>query len=351
MNNCLRVRMIGIITFVIALSMAMLPVLFGQSVSADDGKVKLVGYSKEEWDNNGWPEWPYPVGMTYIEAKEDNSDNYHIARLFDYREYNGEPYEIPIKVYTVASYAPVELTEGQDYTLRYEDNINAGIAKIIINGIGKYEGTVQETFEISPKDVDESSVRISKKALTNSKGKVLCPSIKIVSEGNLLKKGVDYTVTLNNDLSDHYGKATIRCKGNYENYIPINKYYAIQPDKPKIKLKIKKVMGTYTGFIIKVRSHAKTQKLRVQVYKDKKCKKRVKTNGIEGSQKYKGQKTKQTYKLRTKLKKGKIYYIRFSTGASVDPNAETHGEIDYGSVIGTNTIWSPWSRPFKFRAK
>ena len=44
----------------------------------------------------------------------------------------------------------VILEEGKDYTLRYENNIEAGTASIIVKGIEKYKGFVSKQFEIAP---------------------------------------------------------------------------------------------------------------------------------------------------------------------------------------------------------
>ncbi len=41
-----------------------------------------------------------------------------------------------------------DLTEGVDYTVSYENNDSAGTAKIIIEGIGDYTGTLEYTFKI-----------------------------------------------------------------------------------------------------------------------------------------------------------------------------------------------------------
>ena len=41
------------------------------------------------------------------------------------------------------------LTWNVDYSLKYVDNMQPGIAKIIITGMGNYEGTLEKTFEIT----------------------------------------------------------------------------------------------------------------------------------------------------------------------------------------------------------
>ena len=40
------------------------------------------------------------------------------------------------------------LTEGVDYTVRYENNVNVGTANAIVDGIGKYGGSVSVSFKI-----------------------------------------------------------------------------------------------------------------------------------------------------------------------------------------------------------
>lgn len=45
------------------------------------------------------------------------------------------------------------LIEGTDYTLSYENNINAGMATLIVEGIGYYTGSLRKNFVITPAQV------------------------------------------------------------------------------------------------------------------------------------------------------------------------------------------------------
>ena len=45
------------------------------------------------------------------------------------------------------------LEPGTDYEIRYEENIDAGEATVIITGKGNYSGSIELTFEITPKEV------------------------------------------------------------------------------------------------------------------------------------------------------------------------------------------------------
>lgn len=59
------------------------------------------------------------------------------------------------------TYHGVTLEQGKDYTLSYEDNINAGTATINVTFTGNYSGSAETTFEIVAKSADESNITIS----------------------------------------------------------------------------------------------------------------------------------------------------------------------------------------------
>lgn len=77
-------------------------------------------------------------------------------------EYNGS--EITPNVVVKDSDGHV-LTEGTDYTIKYIDNILAGIANVVIEGKGLYSGTITKDFEIDkaskPSSVPSDVIEIS----------------------------------------------------------------------------------------------------------------------------------------------------------------------------------------------
>ena len=64
-------------------------------------------------------------------------------------EYTGSA----LKPSATVKYDSTTLTEGTDYTLSYENNINVGTAKVTVTGKGKYKGSVNKTFTITPKKI------------------------------------------------------------------------------------------------------------------------------------------------------------------------------------------------------
>lgn len=75
--------------------------------------------------------------------------------------YTGKPITPKVKVTTEIA----ELTEGADYTLEYQDNVNVGDGKVIIKGVNLYTGTVEKTFSI-----DKASQKIWAKSITKNYG-------------------------------------------------------------------------------------------------------------------------------------------------------------------------------------
>lgn len=96
-------------------------------------------------------------------------------------------------------YGNTRLKNGSEYTVKYEDNVNAGTAKVIITGKGKYSGTVTKNFTIFPKEKKDSS-KITVSSISEQKytGSVIVPNVTVTVDGIKLTKGKDYTVSVLN---------------------------------------------------------------------------------------------------------------------------------------------------------
>lgn len=78
----------------------------------------------------------------------------HIVPLYD-NVYTGSKIYPPVLIWTVNPDGSLGelLTEGKDYTLKYSDNVNPGVGKIEITGIGNYIATVTKYFNIIAPEV------------------------------------------------------------------------------------------------------------------------------------------------------------------------------------------------------
>lgn len=74
--------------------------------------------------------------------------------------YNGKAYEPSVKVTVFNGKKRVTLKKNKDYTLKYANNIHAGVetASVTISGIGKYTGSVTKKFTITPKNIKKLKI-------------------------------------------------------------------------------------------------------------------------------------------------------------------------------------------------
>ena len=116
-------------------------------------------------------------------------------------------------------YGTKSLAKGTDYTLSYKDNIDVtDSATVVVTGIGKYSGTQELTFKITPKSgpaikfADNNSTSISREY----NGAEYKPEVKITDGSVSLINGKDYDVEYpENPIEKGSYKVKVTFKGNY----------------------------------------------------------------------------------------------------------------------------------------
>lgn len=115
----------------------------------------------------------------------------------------------------------VLLIENSEYTAVYQDNRNAGTASVVVTGIGMYEGTLTETFEILPIDINRAAIA----GLSDSQyWAVTEVDTTIRYESMRLRKGYDYTIELADRLVVGNNTVIIKGIGNYTGSVTRNLY-------------------------------------------------------------------------------------------------------------------------------
>ncbi len=145
-------------------------------------------------------------------------------------------YEIRPAV-TVKSASGAVLTEKQDYTLKYVNNISAGIGSAKINGIGRYAGSLSLDFEIRPADLAGAKFREIPDVVCTG-GKVY-PRIIGSYKRNALT-GDDYTAEYTNLEVPGDASVTLTGVKNYTGSVTLE--YRIVPAKIKASMFL---VGTY----------------------------------------------------------------------------------------------------------
>ena len=108
----------------------------------------------------------------------------------------------------------VQLEKDKDYTVSYEDNINAGVAKLVITASGThYAGTKELSFQILRKSIHLCDIgSIQTQVYTGSDIK---PTVTVEDDGKTLELLSDYTLMYSNNRKAGTGVAAVAGKGNY----------------------------------------------------------------------------------------------------------------------------------------
>lgn len=155
------------------------------------------------------------------------------------RTYTGKAQTQSITV----KYGNKTLKNGKDYTVSYQNNINAGTAYVIIKGKGSYSGTVKRSFKINPALIYKQCT-FYKIALQYYTGSQIKPVPNIKNGTTTLKNGTDFTLTYQNNVNKGTAKVYIKGKGNYTGSCSLT--FSITA-RPVSTLKITVPSVTYNG--------------------------------------------------------------------------------------------------------
>ncbi len=105
------------------------------------------------------------------------------------------------------------LSEGTDYTLLYNNNVNAGTATVTVKGVGDYTGEQMKTFVILPKTLTGEMVTLDKTSFIYNE-KVQKPEVT-VADGTLMTED-DYTVTNEGGTDEGTYQVVVVGQNNYK---------------------------------------------------------------------------------------------------------------------------------------
>lgn len=105
------------------------------------------------------------------------------------------------------------LDAGTDYTVSYSNNTNAGTARAVVKGHGKYKGSKTLTFAINKQAISKTAVTIKKSAIYT--GKEITPAVKVTYGKRTLAVGRDYRISYSSNKDFGKAKVVITGIGNY----------------------------------------------------------------------------------------------------------------------------------------
>ena len=124
--------------------------------------------------------------------------------------YTGKEWKPEVAV----SFNVAALTADTDYTVSYENNINAGTAKIIITGIGDhFTGSTEKTFTINSAEISGCTFAPIADVTYNTKAHT--PEVTVAISGRTLEADKDYTVSYASNINAGTATVTVTGKGNF----------------------------------------------------------------------------------------------------------------------------------------
>ncbi len=129
--------------------------------------------------------------------------------------YTGKPLTQKVKVKDTSTGKTLKV--GKDYTISYENNVNAGTASVIIRGVegSGYTGVLRVDFVIAPQNVAKkvkATVQGKKFLYT---GEELKPGVSLVYNRMTLTEGTDYQISYANNIAKGNGQIIVTGQGNY----------------------------------------------------------------------------------------------------------------------------------------
>ena len=223
---------------------------------------------------------------------------------------------VPAAVITDNGYT---LVKDADYSVEYKNNIDAGMATAIITGIGdNYKGTKTIQFGITAAIIVSKLPVSGINASYTWTGKAIVPSVSIQG----LKKDIDYTVSVSNNIN--VGTATVKItgKGNYKG--TMTRAFSIIPKSTKVS----KIKAAKKKITVRWKKQTKeTTGYQIQYSLKKNFSSKTKTIDIK--------KNKTTKKIIKKLKSKKTCYVRVRA---------------YKTINGVK-YYSGWSKVKKVKVK
>ena len=123
--------------------------------------------------------------------------------------YTGDLIEQPAEVL----FGKTPLTEDEDFTVSYTDNLNAGTAQAVLTGKGNFTGSVSKAFEILKASVAGAEITVPDVVYTGSEVE---PALQVTLGGRALIPDEDYTAVYMSNTQVGTATVTISGVNNYK---------------------------------------------------------------------------------------------------------------------------------------
>lgn len=121
------------------------------------------------------------------------------------------------------------LKNGEDYTVTYRENANAGTAQAVFEGIDPYTGTLPVSFEIGRRSLNDVTVQLEDFEYT---GREMEAPESLIFKGAFLQRDKDYQADYTYDWESKTGKAVFTGMNNYKDSVTREFKFTVKIDNP-----------------------------------------------------------------------------------------------------------------------
>ena len=144
----------------------------------------------------------------YIGRKDLNDEDIKVEYIY-WEHYDGEEHTPQLTIRDGTK----QLIEDKDYKVTFKENVDAGTAKVIIDGLDKYMGRIKKYFAIFSYVLDEDMVQdIADQVWT---GEAVTPAISVINGNMTLTEGKDFTVKFKNNVNEGTATVIVNGTGNF----------------------------------------------------------------------------------------------------------------------------------------
>ena len=184
---------------------------------------RVVWYVTGEKD----PENPWSVHETMptfysVEITSGGTTSFGPGTGFEVSGVEGPYGETASYVYTGSEIEPVPtvtyegktLREGYDYELTYRDNVDVGLATLVVSGLGEYGDMTEEiSYMITPASISDVAASCADATISDGAAE---PVPVLTFNGKRLALGTDFVIeSYENNTAVGTGTVTVRGKGNF----------------------------------------------------------------------------------------------------------------------------------------
>ncbi len=142
------------------------------------------------------------------------------------------------------------LNRNTDFGIAYANNINVGTADVTVTGKGDFRMYASKAnFTIVTKNIAEATVaHITEQNYT---GSPITPAVTVTDGGNILREGIDYTLTFGNNIAEGTAEVKIKGIGNYSG--TLKSEFQIEKQSPLIQV-LSALSGLLNSFFARLKA-------------------------------------------------------------------------------------------------